>query len=75
MIELEPSFWNRTGRRNDKWAKGHETAHGNGQKYRPIWVSVLVSDLNRNSGFGCTLLQILKWPQFCTLKCQMVEVL
>ena len=27
MIELEPSFWNRTGRRNDKWARGHEMAH------------------------------------------------
>ena len=26
MIELEPSFWNRTGRRNDKSARGHETA-------------------------------------------------
>ena len=27
MIELEPSFWNRTGKRNDKSARGHETAH------------------------------------------------
>ena len=27
MIELEPSFYNRTGRRNDKLARGHETAH------------------------------------------------
>ena len=26
MIELEPSFWNRTGRQNDKSARGHETA-------------------------------------------------
>ena len=26
MIELEPSFWNRTGRRNDNWAREHETA-------------------------------------------------
>ena len=25
MIELEPSFWNRTGRQNDKSARGHET--------------------------------------------------
>ena len=28
MIELEPSFWNRTGRRNDKSARGHEMALG-----------------------------------------------
>ena len=27
MIELEQSFQNRTGRRNDKLASGHETAH------------------------------------------------
>ena len=26
IIELEPSFWNRTGRRNDNSARGHETA-------------------------------------------------
>ena len=26
MIELEPSFRNRTGRQNDKSARGHETA-------------------------------------------------
>jgi hypothetical protein len=26
VIELEPSFLNRTGRRNDKSARGHETA-------------------------------------------------
>ena len=26
MIELEPSFWNGTGRQNDKSARGHETA-------------------------------------------------
>jgi hypothetical protein len=25
------------------------------RKHQPIWVSVLVSDLNQNSGFGCTL--------------------
>ena len=25
------------------------------EKYLPIWVSVSVSDLNQNSGFGCTL--------------------
>ena len=25
MIELEPSFWNRSGRRNDQSARGHET--------------------------------------------------
>ena len=28
MIELEPSLWNRTRRRNDKSARGHETAQG-----------------------------------------------
>ena len=27
MIELEPSFWNRPRRRNDKSARGHETTH------------------------------------------------
>ena len=27
MIELEQSFQNRTGRQNDKSARGHETAH------------------------------------------------
>ena len=26
MIELESSFWNRTGKQNDKSARGHETA-------------------------------------------------
>ena len=30
--------------------------YGIGQKYLPIWVSVSVSDLNQNSGFGRTLL-------------------
>ena len=29
-----------------------------GQKYQPIWVSVSVSDLNQNSGFGRTLLVV-----------------
>ena len=28
------------------------------RKYRPIWVSVLVSDLNQNSGFGRTLMYL-----------------
>ena len=27
MIGLEPSFWNKTGRRNDKSAREHETTH------------------------------------------------
>ena len=27
MIELEQSFYNGTGRRNDKSGRGHETAH------------------------------------------------
>ena len=26
LIELEPFFWNRTGRRNDNSARGHEMA-------------------------------------------------
>ena len=30
-------------------------SYGIGQKYLPIWVSVLVSDQNQNSGFGRTL--------------------
>ena len=30
--------------------------YGIGQKYLPIWVSVSVSDLNQNSGFGRTLI-------------------
>ena len=29
--------------------------YGIGQNYWLIWVSVLVSNLNQNSGFGCTL--------------------
>ena len=32
-----------------------------GQKYLPIWVSVLVSDLIQNSGFGCTLPHVLTY--------------
>ena len=28
------------------------------EKYQPIWVSVLVLDLNQNSGFGHTLKQV-----------------
>ena len=34
---------------------GFGIGYGIGRKYRPIWVSVLVSDLNKNSGFGHTL--------------------
>ena len=30
-------------------------SYGISPKYRPIWVSVSVSDLNQNSCFGCTL--------------------
>ena len=25
------------------------------RKYRPFWVSISISDLNQNSGFGCTI--------------------
>ena len=32
VIELEPSFWNRTGRRNDKWDRGHEMAQYSSQQ-------------------------------------------
>ena len=28
MIEVEQSFYNKTGRRNNKSGRGHETAHG-----------------------------------------------
>ena len=33
MIDLEQSLWNRTGRRNDKSARGHETAQGLTRKF------------------------------------------
>ena len=37
-------------------------SYGIGRKYRPIWVSVSVLDLNQNSGFGRTLGHcVLKW--------------
>ena len=29
--------------------------YGIGRKYRPMWISVSVSDLNQNSGFSRTL--------------------
>ena len=31
---------------------GFGIGYGIGRKYRPIWISVLVSDLNQNRGFG-----------------------
>ena len=34
---------------------GFNIGYGIGRKYRPIWVSVSVSGLNQNSGFGRTL--------------------
>ena len=34
---------------------GFGIGYGIDRKYRPIWVSVLVSNLNQNSGFGRTL--------------------
>ena len=34
---------------------GFGITYGIGQKYWLIWISVLVSDLNQNSGFGGTL--------------------
>ena len=45
MIELEPSFWNRTGRRNDKSARGHETA----QKFDFLGMVQLTQDANAKS--------------------------
>ena len=36
---------------------GFGIGYGIGRKYQPIWVSVLVSDRNQNSGFGRTLPQ------------------
>ena len=38
---------------------GFDIGYGISQKYRPIWVLVLVSDQNQNSGFGRTLMQTL----------------
>ena len=35
---------------------GFGIGYGIGRKYRPIWVSVSVSDLDQNSGFGRTLI-------------------
>ena len=55
MIELEPSFWNRTGKRNDKSAKGHETAHS----------------LRREVGFVLIIQQIFRKFEFfplCTVE-------
>ena len=48
---------------------GFGIGYGIGRKYPPIWVSVSVSDLNQNCGFGRTLLQtaglvyskVLRW--------------
>ena len=34
------------------------SAESIGQKYRPFWVSVSVSDLNQNSGFSLTLIGV-----------------
>ena len=34
------------------FAIGYDIGYGIGWKYRPIWVSVSVSDLNQNSGFS-----------------------
>ena len=34
---------------------GFGIGYGIGRKYRPIWVSVWILDLNQNSGFGRTL--------------------
>ena len=33
--------------------------YGIGEKYQPIWVLVL--DLNKNSGFGCTLVSTAQY--------------
>ena len=35
---------------------GFGIGYGIGRNYRTIWVSVSVSDLNQNSGFGRTLI-------------------
>ena len=39
---------------------GFGTGYGIGQKYGPIWVSVLVLDINQNRGFSCTLFKFPK---------------
>ena len=43
---------------------GFDIGYGIGRKYRPIWVSVSVSDLNQNSGFGRTLLTSVELLSF-----------
>ena len=42
--------------------------YGIGQKYRPIWVSVLVLDLNQYNGFSHTLQQRLHGRQMVSIK-------
>ena len=45
-------------------------SYGIDRKYRPIWVSVLVSYLNQNSVFGRTLCYLWFWEKvaLCTLE-------
>ena len=50
-------------------SSGFGIGYGIGRKYRPIRVSVSVSDRNQNSGFGRSLLltSVLKTPQLYCL--------
>ena len=50
---------------------GFGICYGIGRKYWPIWVSVLVLDLNQNSGFGRTLIQAINVA--CITYCQFFE--
>ena len=47
---------------------GFGIGYGIGQKYPPIWVSVSVSDLNQNSGFGPTLFKPVRQTRQQILK-------
>ena len=49
MIELEPSVQNRTGRRNDKSTKGHETAHySTSQSSDTVQVKIVKTDAKKH---------------------------
>ena len=50
---------------NQIFSFGISIGYGIGWKYRPIWISVSVSDLNQNSSFGRTLHLPLHTTQGC----------
>ena len=60
MIELEPSFWNRTGRQNDKSARGHETAHSHlGSRHLWLIGRLIVDMTSCETEFECDFKIIL----------------